>query len=115
MVSITASLLLFYPLSFSSGALIALCVLWGIAGTAYNVSMQDEVISLTANHPESTAVAMSIFSGIFNMGIGCGSFTGGLVCTHLSLKYIGYAGGILAALALFYWLLRLAGLFERAR
>lgn len=115
MMSLTTSLLLFYPLSFSSVALIALCVLWGIAGTAYNVSMQDEVISLTASCPESTAVAMSIFSGIFNMGIGCGSFAGGLVCTHLSLRYIGYAGGILAALALLYWLLRLSGLFERAK
>ena len=115
MVSITASLMLFYPLSFSHLALILLCVFWGIAGTAYNVSMQDEVINLTAEHPESTAVAMSIFSGIFNMGIGCGSFAGGLVCTHLSLRYIGYAGGILAALALLYWLLRLSGLFERAR
>ncbi len=115
MTAITASLLLFYPLSFSKYLLIALCVLWGIAGTAYNVSMQDEVINLTAAHPESTAVAMSIFSGIFNMGIGCGSFSGGLVCTHLSLRYIGYAGGIVAALALAYWLLRLARLFEKAK
>lgn len=115
MTAITASLLLFYPLSFSKYLLIALCVLWGTAGTAYNVSMQDEVINLTSSHPESTAVAMSIFSGIFNMGIGCGSFSGGLVCTHLSLKYIGYAGGIVAALALAYWLLRLSRLFEKAK
>ena len=115
MVAITVSLLLFYPMSFSKYILIALCILWGIAGTAYNVSMQDEVINLTSAHPESTSVAMSIFSGIFNMGIGCGSFSGGLVCTHLSLKYIGYAGGIVAALALAYWLLRLARLFEKAK
>ena len=115
MVSITASLLLFYPVSFSKYLLVALCILWGIAGTAYNVSMQGEVINLTSAHPESTAVAMSIFSGIFNMGIGCGSFAGGLVCTHLSLKYIGYAGGIVAALALAYWLLRLSRLFEKAK
>ncbi len=115
MTAITASLLMFYPVSSSIYLLIALCILWGVAGTAYNVSMQDEVINLTSAHPESTAVAMSIFSGIFNMGIGCGSFAGGLVCTHLSLRYIGYAGGIVAALALAYWLLRLSGLFEKSK
>ncbi len=115
MIALTASLMLFYPLSFSKWFMIGLCILWGIAGTAYNVSMQDEVISLTSDRPESTAVAMSIFSGIFNLGIGCGSFAGGLVCTHMSLKYIGFAGGAAAAIALIYWIFRLSGLFERAK
>ena len=112
---LTLSLAMFYPLSFCQPLLVALCILWGISGTAYNVSMQSEVINLTARTPEATSVAMAIFSGIFNMGIGFGSYAGGLVCTHLSIRYIGFAGAAVTFAALLYWTFRLSSLFDRAR
>lgn len=112
---LTLSLAMFYPLSFCQPLLVALCILWGISGTAYNVSMQSEVINLTVRTPEATSVAMAIFSGIFNMGIGFGSYAGGLVCTHLSIRYIGFAGAAVTFAALLYWTFRLSSLFERAR
>ena len=112
---LTLSLAMFYPLSFCQPLLVALCILWGISGTAYNVSMQSEVINLTARTPEATSVAMAIFSGIFNMGIGFGSYAGGLVCTHLSIRYIGFAGAAVTFTALLYWIFRLSSLFDRAR
>ena len=112
---LTLSLAMFYPLSFCQPLLVALCILWGISGTAYNVSMQSEVINLTVRTPEATSVAMAIFSGIFNMGIGFGSYAGGLVCTHLSIRYIGFAGAAVTFTALLYWIFRLSSLFDRAR
>ena len=112
---LTLSLAMFYPLSSCQPLLVALCILWGISGTAYNVLMQSEVINLTVRTPEATSVAMAIFSGIFNMGIGFGSYAGGLVCTHLSIRYIGFAGAAVTFTALLYWIFRLSSLFDRAR
>ncbi len=84
---------------------ITLVALMGMAATAYNVAMQSALIQ--AVPPESTTVAMSIFSGIFNMGIGCGAFLGGQVCTHDTIGHVGLAGGLIALVALPYWAMRL--------
>lgn len=79
--------------------------LMGLVATAYNVAMQSTIIQITSQ--ESTAVAMSIFSGIFNLGIGCGAFFGGAICTHDTIAHIGLAGGLLAIAAFLYWAMRL--------
>lgn len=93
------------PTAFSTTANILVLALMGLAATAYNVAMQSLIIQTTT--AESTAVAMSIFSGIFNLGIGCGAYFGGNICTHFSISYIGIAGGLLALVALAYWAGRL--------
>lgn len=98
-------LVLLTPLSSSVYLLMLLCAVWGMAATAYNVAMQSNIILITS--AESTSVAMSIFSGIFNLGIGCGAFAGGAICEHASIRYIGYAGAILAFIGWGYWQLRL--------
>ena len=64
--SMALCLVLLCPLSFSHPMLIAICAIWGLTATAYNVAMQSNIILITT--PESTSVAMSIFSGIFNLG-----------------------------------------------
>ena len=74
--------------------------------------MQNEVINLTT--PAQSAVAMSISSGIFNMGIGCGTYIGGLVCTHSSIANIGFVAGIVAVVGVLYWVFRLSGLYKVA-
>ena len=88
------------PLSFSIPAVVILCVLLGMSATAFNVSMQSEIISGTP--PAQTSVAMSIFSGIFNFGIGTGALIGGAVCTHISISFIGAVGGFIVLSALLY-------------
>lgn len=98
-------LLLLTPISGSWVTLIAVCALWGLAATAYNVAMQSNIILITT--PESTSVAMSIFSGIFNLGIGSGAFFGGIICSQASIAYIGYAGALLGLTGLAYWVCRL--------
>ncbi len=98
-------LLLLYPLSGNFALTLAICAVWGMASTAYNVAMQSNVILITS--AESTSVAMSIFSGIFNLGIGSGAFFGGQICTHASIAYIGFAGALLGFIGLAYWAFRL--------
>lgn len=73
----------------------------GASATAFNVAMQSEVINVST--AESTSVAMSVFSGIFNLGIGLGALAGGAVCTLLSISWIGIAGGVIAVAAWAFW------------
>lgn len=102
---IAACILLVLPVSGSVVATMAVLSVWGVMGTAFNVGMQDEIINIAPQ--DGTSVAMSIFSGIFNFGIGTGAFIGGLVCAHLSLRYVGLAGGVIALGTVVYWLMGL--------
>lgn len=72
--------------------------------TASNVTLQAETINYSPL--DATAVSTSIFSGLTNLGIACGTYIGGTVYTHFSLSGIGYVGGILALLTFIYWIKR---------
>lgn len=97
-------LLLMLPASWvSPWALALLCVFWGMAITVYNIAFQNEVILFAPGH---SAVAMSIYSGIFNLGIGMGAFIGGKVCENIVVDYIGTVGGIIALCSAIYVLFR---------
>lgn len=98
---IAACLLSMHAAVYTSLSAILLCALWGMSVTAFNVALQAEIIEVSPQ--DATAVSMSVFSGIFNLGIGCGTLVGGAVCTYASIAYIGYAGGLLALVALVYW------------
>lgn len=89
-------LLLLQPAASTAVTTVVLCILWGFAINFYNLSFQSEIIQ---NAPQGTAVAMSIYSGIYNVGIGGGALIGGYVCSGLSISWIGYAGGIIALIA----------------
>ena len=105
MTGLIAALVFLLPFAHSHILTIAVCAVWGISVTAYNIAMQSEVIA--ASSEDESAVAMSIYSGIFNLGIGTGALAGGAVTTHLSLSWIGFAGAVLALAGILYWLLRL--------
>lgn len=98
-------LLLMQVSAVSLASVLAVCVVWGAMATAFNIAFQDNVMRYAPE--EATSVAMSIFSGIFNLGIGSGAYIGGVVVTHLSLGSIGYAGGVIGLLAAFYCVGRL--------
>ncbi len=101
LAGLIGGVILLRPLAFSIPATIAVCALIGMSATAFNVAMQSEIITDT---PQSqSSVAMSIFSGIFNFGIGTGALVGGMVCSHLSISFIGVMGGAIVLLALVYW------------
>lgn len=83
-------------------AMIALCILWGIASMSFNITLQSEVMQCVPIR--ANAVAMSMYSGIFNLGIGSGTWFGGYVTTHYTIGDIGYAGGGIAVIAVIYCL-----------
>lgn len=83
---------------------LAVCILWGAMATAFNIAFQDNTIRFAPEN--ATSIGMSIFSGIFNLGIGSGAYVGGLVVSRLSIKYIGYAGGAIGVIATLYLTLR---------
>ena len=97
---VAAALLLLYPASFMPWAVVVLCAFWGMAATAFNVAFQAETIRATS--VGAATVAMSIFSGIFNLGIGCGTWLGGEVCERVSMSCVGFAGGVIAVCAAVY-------------
>lgn len=66
-------------------------VIWGCCATAFNVAFQSEIIK--AVESDESSVAMSIFSGLFNFGIGAGSALGGFVVTSISVEMLGLVGG----------------------
>ena len=95
-LGLAASLMALHPLSGSEYLLLPLIVLWGIFMTSYGMASQAEVLQATTL--SSAPVAMSIYSGIFNFGIGGGTWAGGVICTELSMAYIGYGGAVFALL-----------------
>ena len=71
--------------------------LWGIGATTISLVLQIQVLRLA---PKATDVAMSLFSGIFNIGIGGGALLGGIVIAQMSLIHIGHVGAAVALLAM---------------
>ena len=98
--------------SLNSAAAVAVCALWGAFYTAYNVVFQSEVLANSSE--ESSAVAMSAYSGIFNLGIGSGTWIGGLVVSTAGIADVGIAGAIIGAGSFAVCSMRLISSIKRA-
>ena len=106
LLGLTICLFLMGLAASSELAMIVLFIFWGIFVTCFNMACQADLLQITTM---STApVAMSIFSGIFNFGIGGGTFVGGLICDHIGIAYIGYGAGLVAIIGTLFsvWLTR---------
>lgn len=99
---LTLCLVLLLPAANSEMHLAVLSVFWGVAIMIIGLGMQVKVLSLA---PDATDVAMALFSGIFNIGIGAGALVGNQVSLHWSMSAIGYVGAVPALAALFWALL----------
>lgn len=80
-------------------AISTLCVIWGMAMMMIGLGMQVRVLSLA---PDATDVAMSLMSGIYNIGIGAGALLGNQVSQHLSMAEVGNVGGMIGLVALLW-------------
>lgn len=102
---ITLMLLFMLPAAQTGPTMIVLLLLWGFAMSMINMCFQTVLIQLA---PQGTAIAMSIYSGIFNVGIGAGAMVGGFFTDAGHLNWIGFAGaafGLVASLFFALWLL----------
>ncbi|MBS7823932.1 sugar transporter [Wohlfahrtiimonas chitiniclastica] len=102
-IVLTVCILILLPVASSSVLLFILSFIWGIASICVGLALQVKVLDLAA---DATDVAMSIYSGIFNIGIGGGALVGNIVIAKLGLDSLGFVGaGIsLVAFGLAMWL-----------
>lgn len=105
-----AALFLLEPSTVSLYTIALICAFWGAAAIAFNVAFQAELIKAVPQ--DASAVAMSLFSGIFNLGIGFGTWIGGAVAEHYDISDVGFAGGIIALIAICYGYVRLAKMIQ---
>lgn len=110
---VALSLLLMAPSTVSIASIFGVCALWGCCATAFNVAFQAELIAYTP--ADGSAVAMSIFSGLFNLGIGTGTAIGGGVVAGGGIGGIGYVGGGIAAVGVLLAVTVLFGSIRKMR
>lgn len=87
---------LLWPLVGSAWAVYVLCFVWGIAISVVSLSMIAKVLNFAS---DATDVATSIYSGLYNVGIGGGALLGHYVTVGLGLGSIGFVGAGTALLA----------------
>ncbi|MEA4916390.1 MAG: hypothetical protein VB073_02520 [Proteiniphilum sp.] len=97
LICVSISLSLMYSLGINTYTIFLLCIFWGITFMILNLVLQDTVMKVA---PDATAVAVSIYSGIYNVGIGSGALVGGTVSTHAGTQYVGLVGFLISILAI---------------
>lgn len=94
---ILLSALLLLPFASSPYAVYALVFIWGVAIVIVSLGMVSKVLAFAS---DATDVANSIYSGLYNVGIGGGALLGHYVTVWFGLSNIGIAGALLAAAGL---------------
>lgn len=97
MLGLIGSLLTVFWITGQQALWLGLAFFWGGCMTAISLALQFQVLKFA---PNATDVAMSIFSGIYNVGIGGGALVGGLIIGSLGLAMVGNVGAGIAVVAL---------------
>ena len=90
------------PTLLEQWAFYGLVLVWGAAIMCFGLQMQVGVLNEAS---DATDVAMSMFSGLYNLGIGGGALLGGIIAEHKGLLYIGPGGALFAAVGLLLYIL----------
>lgn len=102
-------------LGISSGnsfIMVFTCLLWGLSINCFNISLQSCIIDYS---PLGTAIAISIYSGIYNVGIGAGALVGGIVCSHIGIPFVGYVGGAVSLVSALFFLLTVTPVLKHSK
>jgi len=98
--------------SENSFIMVCTCLLWGLSINCFNISLQSCIIEYS---PFGTAIAMSIYSGIYNVGIGAGALVGGIVCSHIGIPFVGYVGGAVSLISAMFFLLTVTSVLKHSK
>ncbi|HFC6379054.1 TPA: sugar transporter [Neisseria lactamica] len=96
-IALSSGLLL--PLAHLPAAIYALVFVWGTAIVIVSLGMVSKVLDFAS---DAADLANSIYSGLYNVGIGGGALLGHLVTQYAGISRIGIAGMFAAAAGL--WL-----------
>ena len=94
---ILLSAMLLLPFASFPYAVYALVFIWGVAIVIVSLGMVSKVLAFAS---DATDVANSIYSGLYNVGIGGGALLGHYVTVWFGLSNIGIAGALLTAAGL---------------
>lgn len=97
LIALSSGLLL--PLAHLPAAIYALVFVWGTAIVVVSLGMVSKVLDFAS---DAADLANSIYSGLYNVGIGGGALLGHLVTQYAGISRIGIAGMFAAAAGL--WL-----------
>ena len=87
-------LFLLNPSSFALIAVAAVIFFWGLCYITFNLPLQSNLLSESPK--DASPIVMSIYSGLFNVGIASGSLIGGAVTDSIGVGYVGYVGAAFA-------------------
>ncbi len=94
------SMFMLYFASNFGVTLVLLCAIWGLCFMLFGVIFQSQIIAAV---PEATAIAMSIYSSIFNVGIGGGALIGGIAYVRFGIESIGFIASGICLCAIIYF------------
>jgi MFS transporter, DHA1 family, L-arabinose/isopropyl-beta-D-thiogalactopyranoside export protein len=107
-MALCACLQVLFPCVLSIVTLSVHTVIWGGAIVSFGLAMQAWVLKLA---PEAADLAVSIYSGLYNVGIGAGALLGNQIANQFGVSWIGTFGGLVggAGAGLCWLALRLYG------
>lgn len=88
---LSVCLLALLPASASHAGTAIVSMLWGMAFMIIGMSLQMKVLTLA---PDATDVAMALYSGIVNIGIGAGALVGNKVSLEMGVSSVGYVAAV---------------------